>query len=265
MFWLNILKKNGELLMQGLLRNKNVVLTGASRGIGRVMLGLFAQNGANIWACCRTKDEQFEAELSSIEQKHGVWLKPVYFDLAEDESIKVGVKEILQEKLPIDILINNAGVPYGGLFTMTPMSKLREIFQINYFAQIQIMQCVLKVMIRQKKGCIINMASIGGIETAPGYLAYGSSKAALIYATKSMSHEVGNYGIRVNAIAPGLVETKMGSYKSDEEIKKIIARSSLHRKADPMEIAQCALFLASDQSSFITGQVLIADGGRICV
>ena len=148
---------------------------------------------------------------------------------------------------------------------MTSIDKLKEVFQINYFAQIQIMQLVLRAMMKQKCGCIVNMASVGGIETAPGYLAYGSSKAALIYATKSCSHEVGQYGIRVNAIAPGLVETDMGNYKSDAEIQKIIDRSSLHRKATSTEIANCALFLASDKSSFITGQTLIADGGRICV
>ena len=148
---------------------------------------------------------------------------------------------------------------------MTSMTTLKEVFQINYFAHIQIMQLILRVMMKQKCGSIVNMSSVGGIETAPGYLAYGSSKAALIYATKTASHEVGQYGIRVNAIAPGLVDTDMGSYKSQDEIDKIIDRSSLHRKADPQEIANCALFLASDQASFVTGQVLIADGGRICV
>ena len=194
-----------------------------------------------------------------------MWIEPVYFDLADEESVKSGMQQIIKEKKQIDVLINNAGMAYGALSTMTSLSKLHEVFQINYFAQIQIMQLILRVMMKQKNGCIVNMASIGGIETAPGYLAYGSSKAALIYATKSISHEVGQYGIRVNAIAPGLVETDMGAYKSQEEIDKILDRSSLHRKATPAEIANCALFLASDKSSFITGQALIADGGRICV
>ena len=249
----------------GDLSGKNVIITGSARGIGRTILELFAENGANIWACARTQNDDFEREMKELSEKHHVWINPVYFDLTDEDSIKKGIQQIIKEKKPIDVLVNNAGMAYGGLFTMTPVSKLKEIFQINYFAQIQIMQLVLRVMMRQKSGSIVNMASIGGIETAAGYLAYGSSKAALIYATKSCSHEVGEYGIRANAIAPGLVETDMGSFKSDEEVQKVLDRSSLHRKADPQEIANCALFLASDKSSFITGQTLIADGGRICV
>lgn len=247
------------------LKGKNVIITGARRGIGRHILSLFANEGANIWACTRTVDEQFEYEICQLAEKNDVFIKPIYFDLEDENSIKSGMQKIIGEKKPIDILVNNAGMAYGGLSTMTPLTKLKEVFQINYFAQIEIMQLVLRIMMRQNSGCIINMASIGGIETAPGYLAYGSSKAALIYATKSVSREVGQYGIRVNAIAPGLVDTDMGAYKSTEETEKILARSSLHRKATPNEIAECALFLASNRSSFITGQVLIADGGRICV
>ena len=252
-------------MTEKLLSGKNVIITGTKRGIGRVILELFAANGANIWACNRNQNDEFEIEMKKLAEIHDVWIKPVYFDLSDEEAIKNGIQQIIKEKKQIDVLVNNAGIAFGALFTMTSMVNLKDVFQINYFAQIQIMQMVLRVMMRQKNGCIVNMASIGGIETAPGYLAYGSSKAALIYATKSVSHEVGQYGIRVNAIAPGLVETDMGAYKSQEEIEKILDRSSLHRKADPNEIANCALFLASDQSSFITGQALIADGGRICV
>ena len=251
--------------MSTLLSGKNIIITGAMRGIGLTILELFVENGANIWACDRVQNDEFEADMKRLEETHHVWIRPVYFDLLDEEAIKQGLQQIIKQREPIDVLVNNAGIAFGALFTMTPMDKLKSVFQINYFAQIQIMQLVLRVMMRQKKGCIVNMASIGGIETAPGYLAYGSSKAALIHATKTVSHEVGQYGIRVNAIAPGLVETDMGSYKSQEEIDKILNRSSLHRKAHPNEIAECALFLASDQSSFITGQALIADGGRICV
>ncbi len=251
--------------MSELLTGKNIIVTGAMRGIGRTILEIYVKNGANIWACDRIPDEQFEKDMEKLSEEYKVWIEPVYFDLSDENAIKSGIQQIIKEKKQIDVLVNNAGVAFGALFTMTPMSKLKDVFQINYFAQIQIMQLVLRVMMRQNSGCIVNMASIGGIETAPGYLAYGSSKAALIHATKTVSHEVGQYGIRVNAIAPGLVETDMGAYKSQEEIDKILDRSSLHRKAKPDEIANCALFLASDQSSFITGQVMIADGGRICV
>lgn len=106
------------------------------------------------------------------------------------------------------------------------------------------------------------MASVGGIETNPGYLAYGSSKAALIYATQCLSKEVGIYGIRVNAIAPGLIETQMGNYKSEEEKEKVVQRTSMRRTGDVDDIAQMVLYLSSDKAKYITGQVIRVDGGR---
>lgn len=247
------------------LLGKNAIVTGTSRGIGKEIVRLFAENGANVWACARTKSDSFEQEMKEIADENNVWIEPVYFDLMDDNSIKTGIQSILKEKKNVDILVNNAGISQGGLFTMTSLDTLKTVFQVNYYASIQIMQLVARQMMKQKSGSIINMASVGGIEIAPGYLAYGSSKAALIYATKTVSKELGVYGIRVNAIAPGLTETEMGNYKSAEEIQKVLDRCSMHRKADPLEIAKCALFLASEDSSFITGQVLVADGGRLCV
>lgn len=247
-----------------MLKGKNAIVTGARRGIGRQIVEGFAENGANIWACARREDAEFEKDMEELAQTHGVWIETVYFDITDFGETKAALQKVLKEKKNVDILVNNAGISYGGLLTMTPMEKLKEVFEVNYFSQIHIMQIIARVMMRQRKGSIVNMVSIGGIETAAGYLAYGSSKAALLYATKSVSRELGDYGIRVNAVAPGLTDTKMGGYKPEEEIQKILDRSSLHRIADPSEIARCVMFLASDQASFVTGQVLIADGGRIC-
>lgn len=244
------------------LKGKNVILTGANRGIGLAILKKLAKEGCNIWTCCRTNTPETLSTFEQIARENCVWIKPIFFDLNEEESIKEGVLQILSEKKPIDVLVNNAGIPYGGLFYMTPMSKLKEVFQINYFSQIYIMQLVARYMMRQKKGCIVNMASVGGIETNAGYLAYGSSKAALIWATKSISKELGKYNIRVNAVAPGLTETQMGHYKSQKEIDKVLAVTSLGRMGTPEEIARSVCFLASEEASFITGQVLIVDGGR---
>ena len=117
-------------------------------------------------------------------------------------------------------------------------------------------------MIRQKKGSIINIASVGGIEAQPGYLAYGASKASLIWATRCIAKELGQYNIRVNAVAPGLTNTNMGHYTSDNEREKKIQRTSLHRMASPKEIANAVLFLASDNASYIVGEVMRVDGGR---
>ena len=241
---------------------KNAIITGSNRGIGAVVLEELASRGYNVWACARKQNPDFEERLKILSNKSGVWIKPVYFELSNEDEIKAGLKSIMSEKLPIDILVNNAGMAFGGLMTMTPIAKLKEVFEVNYFSQILMMQLVARVMMRQKSGCIINMASVGGIETNPGYLAYGSSKAALIWATKCVAKELGPYGVRVNAVAPGFTNTSMGHFNKDEELNKMIEKTSLRRMASPEEIAKGVAYLASEDASFVTGHVLVIDGGR---
>jgi 3-oxoacyl-[acyl-carrier protein] reductase len=118
-------------------------------------------------------------------------------------------------------------------------------------------------MMRQKSGCIINMCSVGGIETAPGYIAYGSSKASMIWITRSVSKELAPYNVRVNGIAPGLIDTEMGHYKAEEEIEKVMERMSIKRMGKPEEIAGAALYIASDAAAYMTGQIMVLDGGRV--
>lgn len=248
--------------MEG-LRGKNAILTGSNRGIGKATLEALAQNGVNVWACARQESPEFVTHIKELEEEYQVWIKPVYFDLAEETLIQQRIQMIIKEKKSIDILINNAGVPFGGLFQMTSMKKIKEVFEVNYFSQIYIMQLVSRYMMRQKKGSIINLASVGGIEVNEGYLAYGSSKAALIWATKCLAKEMGPYHIRVNAVAPGLTQTNMGNYKSKEELEKVVDRTALKRMAEPEEIAKAILYLASDDASFITGHILRIDGGRL--
>lgn len=246
----------------GLLSGKTAIVTGSNRGIGKEIVYRFAREGANIWVCARKESEDFARFIEQMALEYHVTIQPVYFDLSGEEQVKAGIQTILKQKKPIDILVNNAGIAHGAAFQMTSMDKLKEVFEVNYFSQILIMQMISRYMMRQKSGSIINMASVGGIEANPGYLAYGSSKAALIWATKCLSKEIGIYGVRVNAVAPGLTETSMGHYKSEEEIEKVVARTSLRRMGKPQEIAEAVLYLASDQSSFMTGQVLQIDGGR---
>lgn len=240
----------------------NAIITGSNRGIGLATLKKFAERGINVWACMRTRDIDLEKEFEQYRKEYRVWIRPVYFDMLDEEQIKDGVHMIMTQKESVDILVNNAGMPFGGLMLMTPMDKLHEVFQVNFFSQILMMQLVAKKMIRQKSGVIINLASAGGIEANPGYLAYGSSKSAIIWATKSIARELAEFGIRVNAVAPGLTDTGMGHYKSEDELKKTLARTPLGRMAEPEEIADAICFLTSSSASYITGQILQVDGGR---
>ena len=246
-----------------LLEGKNAVITGCSRGIGREIAQKFYLEGANLWVCARKPNENFEQWISQLQKfRTKGWIKAIYFDLLDQNERKQAIQKILQEKQTIDILVNNAGIAYTGTLHMTPLKNLEEIFEINYFAAIELIQLISRKMIRQKDGVILNIASVGGIEAREGYLAYGSSKAALIWATRCIARELAPYGIRVNAIAPGLVETEMGHTKSPEELQKTIQRTAMHRMGQPEEIADAALFLVSKKASFITGQILKADGGR---
>jgi len=253
-----------------LLNNKNAVITGSNRGIGYAILEKFAGNGCNIWACARKKNEEFESNLKIIAEKNNVWIKPVYFDLISDDEIKKGFKEISAEKKNIDILVNNAGIAHDDIFQMTSMQKLREVYQVNLFSSMFLTQLVLKIMMRTskntdtlKKYSIVNIASIMGMGAYETGCTYGSVKAALISFTKSLAAEVARYNIRVNAIAPGITSTGMTQVDCKQKgVNELISRSAFHRAATTDEIANVALFLASENSSFVTGEVIRVDGGQ---
>jgi 3-oxoacyl-[acyl-carrier protein] reductase len=244
-----------------LLKGKNAIVTGCNRGIGKAIVEVFAENGANIWACARKQTNEYETFIKELAQKYNIIIKPVYFDLTDYEQIKNGVREIMSEKKPVDILINNAGiVPESLLFTMTPMEQMKNTFDVNFFAQIFLTQLVTRIMNRQKQGRIVFISSIDGLDGFDQF-EYASSKAALVGATKKLANELGSFGILVNAIAPGLTETEMGKKAKPEVAEERIARTVLKRFASPHEIANAVLFFASDLASYITGQILRVDGG----
>lgn len=249
--------------MVTILQNKNIVITGCNKGIGLAILKNFAENGANkIWACVRNKDDEFLSLIKNIQDQYNCHIEAIDFELGDEESVKLAAKKILSEKLPIHALINNAGFIDTALFQMTSQSSLHKIFNINFQAQIQFTQLLLRNMVKHKNGSIVNLSSTAAIDCGEGRMGYNSSKAALIAATKTLARELGSQKIRANCIAPGLVETDMMRNSTSEKILESIKASvSLRRVADPSEIANVALFLASDLSSYITGQVLRVDGG----
>lgn len=245
-----------------MLKGKNAIVTGARRGIGRATVEKFAQYGANVWACARKYDEAFEADMAALAEKYGVWIEPVYFDMADGEQIKAAFKQIQSKKTPIDILVNNAGaVAPSTSFVMTSIEKMKEIFNVNFFAQMQLTQYAARLMMRQKSGSIVNLASIAALDGEPAQLEYVGSKAAVVGAAKKLAIELGEYGIRVNAVAPGVIDTDMGNEMQPELMKRIIDSTVMKRCGNPEEIAEAIAFLASDKASFITGQILRVDGG----
>ena len=182
--------------------------------------------------------------------------------MLDEKNFKKNLDKINLDHQNIDILVNAAGEVSNNLFQMTTDDKFKQIFEVNYFSQIKLIQLVLKKMIKNKKGSIINISSSSAFEFNVGRSAYSSSKSAIIALSNVLSREVGRYNIRVNTVSPGLTNTKMLKQSSKEEIiNQKIKEISLKRIAEPQEIAQTILFLASEQSSYITGEVIKVDGG----
>jgi len=247
-----------------LLKDKNAIITGCNRGIGKAILTVFAENGANIWAGARQSSPEFESYLQDLSQRYNVGIWPLYFDLQDHEQIKTVIKSIMVTKKAVDILVNNAGITYNALFQMSTLDKMKEVFAINFFTPMVFTQLVVKLMLRNRRGSIINIASTAAIDGNAGRSIYGASKAAMICATKAMAAELGESGIRVNAIAPGVTQTEMLSSMTADVIQETIQQTHLKRVGEPIDIARTCLFLASDSASYVTGQVLRVDGGLRC-
>lgn len=243
-----------------MLKGKMAVVTGCNRGIGKAILMRYAENRANIFAIARSKTDEFEYYCKDLSLKYGVTIYPIYIELSDETSIKQGAKEILSYKIPIDIIVNNAGVALPQrMFTMTKIDTVKEVFEVNFYAGLLLTQMLSKNMMKYRKGSIIFMSSSAAYDGGAN-VEYSASKAAVIGLTKRLAVELGSAGIRVNAIAPGLTDTDMGQM-SEEDEAKALAMNIMARKGKPEEIANVAVFLGSDMSSFITSQVIRADGG----
>lgn len=245
----------------GKFENKVVCITGADGGIGREITKKFATEGATLILTSIAQSEAFDSFIAELKNEYKVEVYSFYFDLSDEETIKNAIKEIKALKLKINVLINNAGMPHLAIVPFTKMADVKKVFQVNYFAQFQITQGLLGSMVKDGSGVILNAASIAGIDGDPGNAVYGATKASMILFTKVLSKELAPQGIRVNAVAPGLTKTPFADAMGDKAKASMEQISSMGRLATPKEIANTYYFLASDEASFINGQVIRVDGG----
>ena len=245
-----------------LLENKTAIITGATRGIGRGIAVEFAKQGANVAFTYSSSVEAantLEAALTSL----GVKAKGYQSNAAEFNTAQELAKEVLNEFGSIDILVNNAGITKDNLLLRISEQDFDKVIDVNLKSVFNMTKAVQRVMLKQRKGSIINMSSVIGLKGNAGQSNYAASKAGVIGFTKSMAIELGSRNIRSNAIAPGFIVTEMTEKLGEETIKKYYENIPLKRGGTPEEVANTCVFLASDMSAYITGQVLNVDGGML--
>lgn len=242
--------------MEKILQNKICIVTGAGRGIGRTIAETFAQEGAVVYAMDIREDD-----LTWTEGSNSVFGR--FVDICDFSAVKNAVLSIKKEHGHIDVLVNNAGLISYEMMSMIDYDKFRKMIEVNVVALIHLMQLVSRIMSRQQAGSIINMASMVAVKGAAGQLSYSATKGAVISSTKSAAKELAQNHIRVNAIAPGMVGTERFKAVLEEKFSQKINDIPFGRLADPQDIANAALYLASDMSSYVTGQVLGVDGAAI--
>lgn len=243
-----------------LLEGKTAVVTGAARGIGKALAVRFAKEGANIAFTDLVIDENGLATQAEIEAL-GVKCKGYASNAADFQQTADVVAEIVKDFGRIDILVNNAGITKDGLMMRMTEAQWDAVIAVNLKSAFNFIHAVLPVMMRQRSGSIINMASVVGVHGNAGQSNYAASKAGLIALAKSIAQEVGSRGIRANAIAPGFIETAMTAALPDAVREEWCKKIPLRRGGQVEDIADVATFLASDMSSYVTGQVIQVDGG----
>ncbi|UWD50209.1 SDR family oxidoreductase [Clostridioides difficile] len=242
--------------------NKTVLVTGGSRGIGKALSKTFAKDGYNVLINFN-KSENEAKELYTVLEEKGFSVKLFKADISNREEVENMIDYCIKEFGGLDVLINNAGISQDKLFTDITDEDWDNMMNINLKGSFYCSQIALKYMISEKKGNIINISSIWGISGASCEVHYSISKAGIIGMTKALAKEVAPSNIRVNSIAPGVINTDMLSEYNEDEIDVLVEETPLMRLGTPEDIANCAIFLASDKSSFITGQVISPNGGFV--
>jgi len=244
------------------LSGKVALITGASKGIGRAIAIEFTMQGASVVINYSTDDEGAKETLEEVENANGYGII-IKGDISSFQNCKIIVEEVLQVMGKIDILVNNAGISQIGLFMDATEDEIEKIISTNLLGAMYLTNQVLKDMISRKSGNIINISSMWGDVGASCEVLYSAAKGGLNSFTKALAKEVAPSNIRVNAISPGVINTKMNSFLGEEEKKALEEEIPLGRFGEPSEIGKIAVFLCSEASSYITGQIIRADGGFI--
>ena len=239
------------------LNGKKALVTGAIRGIGKTITDLFIAEGAEVWGLDYMTPEDLPSRIETAKGK----LHWIQLDLSVLTSIDEVIENAIKESDGFDILVNNAGITKDNLSFRMSLEEWQKVIDINLSAAFFVSRTVARDMIKKRAGSIINMSSVIGIHGNGGQANYSASKAGLIGITKSIANEVASRGVRVNAIAPGYIETDMTASVPEEVRKKMFEVIPMKRTGKQEDIAKTALFFASDDSSYITGQVLPVDGG----
>ena len=243
-----------------MLKGKCAVITGASRGIGKCIATKFAKEGANVVINYRNNEEEALKVKQELEDL-GSQVLVVKADVSELEQAENLIKEAKKEFGRVDILVNNAGITKDNLIIRMKEEDFDSVIKTNLKGAFNCLKAVTPIMLKQKYGKIVNMASVVGVVGNPGQVNYCASKAGLIGMTKSLAKEIGSRNITVNAIAPGFIDTDMTKILSDDQKKKILSQIPLNKFGNVEDIANVALFLGSENSNYITGQVIHVDGG----
>ena len=245
-----------------LLKGKNVIITGGSRGIGRGIAEKFAEQGANIaFTCVKMSDTSLE--LAKSLEKIGVKAKAYESNAADFDAATMLAEDVLNDFGSIDVLVNNAGITKDNLLMRMSEEDFNDVMKINMNSVFNNTKAVLRQMLKQRSGSIINLSSVVGVKGNAGQSNYSSSKAGIIGFTKSVALELGSRNIRCNAIAPGFIETEMTKALSNDQVNDWAESIPLKRTGQVEDIANTSLFLASDMSSYITGQVINVCGGML--
>lgn len=251
-----------ELARMDLLKGKVVLITGASRGIGRAMAQKFAQEGASVaftYLSSVEKGQALETEL----QAFGGQVKGYRSDASDYKAAEELVTQVIADFGKLDVLVNNAGITKDGLLMRMSEEQWDTVITVNLKSVFNLTKAATKPMMKAKAGSIINLTSVVGIRGNAGQSNYAASKAGIIGFTKSVALELGSRNIRSNAIAPGFIETEMTGEINEKAVEEWKQQIPLKRGGQPEEVADCAVFLASDLSRYITGQVLQVDGGML--